>query len=368
MSGTVSHWETTAWRGRWDLIIVGAGITGCATALRYFEHKPDAKVLLLERHVYPSGASTRNAGFTCFGTIGESLDDLAHETEDVVFARIRQRYEGMKLLLDTLPAEEIEHRSTGGHELFLDVSDYRKSADAIPWFNERLADITGIPHVYAGTRMKHHHAISIVGEGHVHSGKLLQALHKRVRERGGEIRWNMAVKDVETGAVRLVTGDILHADRIVLATNGFSGDIPGMPLIHPARGVVLIVDGDGARDWRGTWHFDRGFVYFRDAGDALLIGGGRNLDISGERTTVDAVNPRIRQYLLDFVSDTLGVKNAHVRSEWSGVMGFPEGSKTPVIEEVKPGVWVAAGLGGMGVALGMGVGRDGVKRIINGQF
>jgi gamma-glutamylputrescine oxidase len=125
------------------------------------------------------------------------------------------------------------------------------------------------------------------------------------------------------------------------------------------------VDGDGARDWRGTWHYDRGFVYFRDAGDALLIGGGRNVDIPGERTTVDAVNPRIRQYLLDFVTDTLGVKNVQVRSEWSGVMGFPEGSKTPVIEEIRPGVWVAAGLGGMGVALGMGVGREVVKKMLN---
>jgi gamma-glutamylputrescine oxidase len=364
MSGTVSHWEATAWREPWDLVIVGAGITGSSAALHFLTDHPGARVLLLERAVHPSGASTRNAGFTCFGTIGESLDDLAHESADVVFARIRQRYEGLKLLLDTLSAEEIEHRSTGGHELFLDEADFRTSVDAIPWFNERLREFTGIQHVYSGTRINGHRAISIQGEGHLHSGKLLQALHRRVRERGGEICWNMAVSEVDTGVVSLTTGDDLSARRILVATNGFTGALPGMPVIHPARGAVMVLDGDGVRDWRGTWHYDRGFVYFRDVGDALLLGGGRHVDIAGERTMEDAVNPAVRDYLLTFARETLGVKNLRVRTEWSGVMGFPEGSKTPVIRELKPDVWIAAGLGGMGVALGVGVGRDVVGEML----
>ncbi len=364
MSGTVSHWEWTAWREPWDLIVVGAGITGSSAALHMLTEHPGARVLLLERAVHPSGASTRNAGFTCFGTIGESLDDLAHESEAAVFARIRQRFDGLNLLLQTLPADEIEHRSTGGHELFLDEADFRKSADAIPWFNERLHEITGVRHVYAETRIHGHRAISIAGEGHLHSGKLLQALHRRVRARGGEIRWNMAVSGVETGVVTLSSGDELSAKRILVATNGFTGTLPGMPVIHPARGSVLVLDGDGARDWRGTWHFDRGFVYFRDVGEALLLGGGRHVDIAGERTMEDAVNPAIRDYLLAFARETLAVKHLRVRSEWSGVMGFPEGGKTPVIRELKPDVWIAAGLGGMGVALGVGVGKEVVREML----
>lgn len=358
MSGTLSHWESTAWRDPWDLIIVGAGITGSSAAIHVLKDHPDARVLLLERAVFPSGASSRNAGFTCFGTIGESLDDLSHESEDEVFSRIRQRYEGLKLLLDTLPAEEIEHRSIGGHELFLNDADFRNSVDAIPWFNERLRDMTGILNVYSETRINGYRAISIQGEGHLHSGKLLRALHARVKSAGGEIRWNMPVSDVQTGFVTLGTGDVLQAKRILVATNGFSGTIPGMPVIHPARGVVMVLDGDGARNWRGTWHYDRGFVYFRDVGDALLLGGGRNVDIAGERTMADAVNPAIREYLLTFASDTLGVRNIRVTSEWSGIMGFPEGSKTPHLAEVKPGVWIAAGLSGMGVALGMSLGKE----------
>ncbi len=364
MSGTVSHWESTAWRELWDLVIVGAGITGSSAAIHFLTDHPGARVLLLERAVHPSGASTRNAGFTCFGTIGESLDDLTHESEDVVFARIRQRYDGLKLLLDTLPAEEIDHRSTGGHELFLDEADFRKSVNAIPWFNERLREFTGIENVCAETRINGRRAISIQGEGHLHSGKLLQTLHRRVRERGGEIRWNMAVSEVDTGVVTLSTGDELCTRHILIATNGFTGALPGMPVIHPARGAVMVIDGEGARDWRGTWHFDRGFVYFRDVGDDLLLGGGRNVDIAGERTMVDAVNPAVRDYLLSFARETLGVKNLRVNAEWSGIMGFPEGSKTPVIRELKPDVWIAAGLGGMGVALGVGVGKEVVKRML----
>lgn len=368
MSGTVSYWESSVWRETWDLIIVGAGITGSSAAIHYLEHHPKAKVLLLERAVFPSGASTRNAGFTCFGTIGESLDDLAHETEDVVFARIRRRYDGLKLLQSTIPAEEMGHVMTGGHELFVDSDLYERCVDAIPRFNARLKEISGRDGMYAATKVNGQRAISIAEEGHLHSGKLLHALHRRVKEAGGDIRWNMPVEHVESGVVRLATGDVFRVKRILLATNGFTGSVTKDVSVNPARGQVLILTGKGVANWRGTWHFDRGFIYWRDVGDALLLGGARNVDIEGERTMEDGIHPEIQTHLLEFARKTLGIKDVEVRQSWSGIMGFPEKSKTPIIEDIQPGVWLAAGLGGMGVALGVGLGRDVVKRILNGKF
>ncbi len=365
MSGTVSYWESSAWRESWDLVIVGAGITGSSAAIHYLKHHPGAKVLLLERAVFPSGASTRNAGFTCFGTIGESLDDLAHESEDVVFGRIRRRYEGLKLLQNTIPAEEMGHVMTGGHELFVDVDLYERCVKAIPRFNARLKDISGRDGMYAATKVNGQCAISIAEEGHLHSGKLLHALHRRVNEAGGDIRWNMPVKNVESGVVKLATGDELCAKRILLATNGFTGALTSDAIVNPARGQVLILSGKGVANWRGTWHFDRGFIYWRDVGENLLLGGARNVDIEGERTMEDGIHPAIHSHLLEFVRETLGIRDVDVQQAWSGIMGFPEKSKTPIIEEIQPGVWLAAGLGGMGVALGVGLGRDVVKRIFH---
>jgi hypothetical protein len=38
-------------------------------------------------------------------------------------------------------------------------------------------------------------------------------------------------------------------------------------------------------DVRGTFHLDCGYYYFRNIGDRILLGGGRNLDFETETTT-----------------------------------------------------------------------------------
>ena len=365
---SASYWERTAWRDPHDLVIVGAGITGSAAAWYYLRANPGASVVLLERSAHPSGASTRNAGFTCVGTVGEGLDDLANESEDEVVDRIRRRYEGLKLLQGELTAQETGHRMTGGHELFSDESDFERCAAEIPRFNRYLKEITGESEVYKAVRANGKPAISIAIEGHLHSGKLMQALHRKVREAGGRVQWGMPVASVETGEVCLHSGEGITARNILVATNGFTGGIPGMPVVHPARGLVLVVQGAGIDRWTGSWHAERGFTYWRDVEGGLLIGGGRHLDIPGERTMEAGVNPVIRDYLWTFLHETLGVSVETVTDQWNGVMGFPEGRKTPHMTQVKPGVWLAAGLSGMGVALGLGLGRDVVGKILNGQF
>ena len=164
------------------------------------------------------------------------------------------------------------------------------------------------------------------------------------------------------------SGEVITARNILVATNGFTGGITGMPVVHQARGLVLVVQGAGIDRWTGSWHAERGFTYWRDVEGGLLIGGGRHLDIPGERTMEAGVNPVIRDYLWTFLHETLGVSVETVTDQWNGVMGFPEGRKTPHMTQVKPGVWLAAGLSGMGVALGLGLGRDVVGKILNGQF
>jgi gamma-glutamylputrescine oxidase len=360
-----SYWERTAWRKPYDLVIIGAGITGSSTALFHLRANPGASVVLLERSAHPSGASTRNAGFTCVGTVGEGLDDLANESEAEVVDRIRRRFEGLELLRRELPAEETGHRMTGGHELFLDETDFERCAAEIPRFNRYLRDITGHSEVYKADHVNGKPAIAIAIEGHLHSGKLMQALHRRVREAGGRIQWGMPVASVEPGEVRLGSGETLEARTILVATNGFTGAIPDMPVVHPARGLVMVVTGEGIGRWTGSWHAERGFTYWRDVDGGLLIGGGRHLDISGERTMEPGVNPVIRQYLWDFLHETLGVRVESVTDQWNGVMGFPDGRKTPHLAEVKPGVWVAAGLSGMGVALGMSLGKEVASKMLN---
>jgi len=47
----------------YDLIVVGAGFTGLSTAIHFKKHHKKANVLVLDRGIFPSGASSKNAGF-----------------------------------------------------------------------------------------------------------------------------------------------------------------------------------------------------------------------------------------------------------------------------------------------------------------
>lgn len=74
----LSYWEQKSLIGNPDVAVIGAGITGLNAAIRLKQLDPALDVLVLERGALPEGASTRNAGFACFGSPSELLADLAH--------------------------------------------------------------------------------------------------------------------------------------------------------------------------------------------------------------------------------------------------------------------------------------------------
>ncbi len=115
---SLSYWEKNVWFNGLDLVVVGSGLVGLTTALFYKRRDPGSKVLVVERGLLPYGASTRNAGFACYGSPSELLDDLKQHTENEILERVRQRYLGFEKLLGLLGAEKLGYQATGGHELF----------------------------------------------------------------------------------------------------------------------------------------------------------------------------------------------------------------------------------------------------------
>ena len=87
----LSYWEKKSWFTNIDFCIVGSGIVGLSCALELKKMYPQSKVLVLERGILPQGASTKNAGFACFGSMSEILSDLKHHTEKEVFDLVKQR-------------------------------------------------------------------------------------------------------------------------------------------------------------------------------------------------------------------------------------------------------------------------------------
>ncbi len=91
----VSFWEKESFYNDIDFVIIGSGIVGLSSAIELKNKYPKAKVVILEKGVLPSGASTKNAGFACFGSPTEILDDLSIMSEEEVFSMVKKRWEGL---------------------------------------------------------------------------------------------------------------------------------------------------------------------------------------------------------------------------------------------------------------------------------
>lgn len=351
---------------RFDLVIVGAGITGLSTALFYARRHPDKRVCVLERGFYPAGASLRNAGFASFGSPSELVEDLRHDEEAGVIDLLRQRYEGLLLLQNELGPSAMDYRQCGGYEIFTDEGNWQACLGELDRFNAWLNDVTGEQQVYKPVTRNGYNAIENRLEGYLHPGKMMRALLAKVLSTGVEVRFNTAVQRIQESTVRLQSGIEVEGKQLLLATNGFTSEFLPQAGIQPARGYVMVTGPLPGHSWKRTYHYDKGYVYFRDLGERLLIGGARNQDLTTETTTREGVNETVKQSLVSFADQVLQLsENWRIDYEWSGIMGFGR-SKTPLVKQHNDRMFVAAGLGGMGVALGMKVGQKTVT-LLSGQ-
>ena len=117
-----SYWEHKTWFSNVDFTVVGSGTVGLSCALFLKRKHPKSKILVLERGLLPQGASTKNAGFACFGSISEILSDLKKHSEKEVQELVKNRFEGIQLLRSILGDKILGYKQHGGHEVFLNNS------------------------------------------------------------------------------------------------------------------------------------------------------------------------------------------------------------------------------------------------------
>ena len=106
----LSYWEIKTWLANVDFTIIGSGIVGISCAIQLRHRFPSAKILILEKGMLPQGASTKNAGFACFGSTSELLSDLKNHSKEEVFQLVKKRWEGLQLLRDLLGDKNIDYQ------------------------------------------------------------------------------------------------------------------------------------------------------------------------------------------------------------------------------------------------------------------
>lgn len=363
----LSYWEYKTWLSNIDFAIVGSGIVGLSTALHLKNRFPKAKILILEKGTLPQGASTKNAGFACFGSISEVLSDLKSHTEEEVIQLATQRFNGIQLLRNTLGDQNIGYENLGGHELFLnkDLNLFEKCQSSIsqinkllkPVFKKSVFQIT--PNTY-GFKKVNQDIITHAEEGQIDTGCMMNSLLSLVRKKGISILNSVQVEEFKekNDSVVVKTKDFeFHTKKLLIATNGFASKLLNEQ-VEPARAQVLITKPIKNLEIKGTFHFDEGFYYFRNIDNRILFGGGRNLDFQSEKTDTFGQTKIVQEALEDLLHQMI-LPNIDFEIDygWSGIMGVGQ-QKKPIVKQLSNNVFCGVRLGGMGIAIGSSVGKE----------
>lgn len=366
-----SYWDNTLLPKRFDFIVIGSGIVGLSAAIHLKERYPQKQIAVVERGATPIGASTKNAGFACFGSLSEIVDDLHTMNENEVLALIVKRWNGLQYLRKITRGYNIGYENNGGYEVF--------TPELEPLFEECMGNINRVNRMLLPTFGESvfrdsNEQIKQFGlgntkfllfnpfEGQLHTGLLMKTLVNRCRKSDIHLLYGVDVTDWHESTEHILLhsesmGD-LKTEKLIFATNGFAKELLPKLDVIPARAQVLVTSPIDNLKLKGTFHMDRGYYYFRNIDNRVLLGGARNVDKENESTNDQRTTAIIQNALDDTLKNVvLPELNCEIEMRWAGTMGVGD-SKAPIVQRITPRAAVAVRMGGMGIAIGSEIGKE----------
>lgn len=372
----LSYWERTSFLQNYDYTIVGAGIVGLFTAIEIMKRNANAKVLVLERSSIPDGASTKNAGFACFGSISEIIEHRNKTTEQEFKNLLNKRIAGLKKMREELGDKNINYIASGGYEIFSPKDEliFQECNSSLKDINSALENIFD-DDVYElkdddinkfGFKNVEH-LIYTKYEAQIHSGKMMQSLISKAYEYGVQIIFNTELLSFEKNdSIILKTNSFnINTNKLLITNNAFAKILFKNLDLKPGRGQIIVTSEVKNLKLKGNFHYDKGFYYFRNIDNRVLIGGGRNLDFKSEETFENGETELVQNELRRLLSEMILPDDKYsIEYSWSGIMAF--GTEiTPIVKEIEKNIFCAVRCNGMGVAMGSLLAEDLVKLAMN---
>lgn len=363
----LSFWERKTWFSNIDFAIIGSGIVGLNCALELRSNYPKSKIVVFERGMLPSGASTKNAGFACYGSISEILDDLKNHSEEEVLELVKIRVEGLKSLRNTLGDTKLDYREYGGFELFTEFDrelfeTCRTKRDYVnqllrPIFKEDIFSEIDNPFGFKKIQPK---LIYSKFEGQLDTGKMMLNLIRKAVKENILILNSSEITKISDGSngvsLEINASEDIIVKKVFIATNGFAKRFLNED-VNPARAQVMVTKPIKNLKIKGTFHLDKGYYYFRNIENRILFGGGRNLDFQTEETTDMDLTEIVQNKLEELLSEVILPNQPYeIEQRWSGIMGIGK-TKKPIVKQVSNNIYCGVRLGGMGVAIGSSIGK-----------
>lgn len=352
-----------------DVVVIGGGVTGCATA--YQLAKRGVNVVLIEAGAISSGASGRNGGFVAYGMVNPAAPGMHAWTSlnrdilrqlDADWNRCFDYRENGSLRL-ALNAEELESARQRGEELAVEGVETRLvSAEEAHRLCPVLSD-----HIVG--------ALYNPRTAQITPYKLVFAYRDRATALGANIfeataAAGFVVRDGRLEGVETTRGTI-RCRWAVIATNGWASQLGAMAglwlAVRPTRGQIMVTEPlDVDIGVNLTGHTGE---YWRQTVSGQIVGGGgRRLDpryFTYEYATQSVVIDAFRSTMAGYMPVIAKLKPVKV---WSGIMGYTL-DNAPLVGEVSSprGLIVAAGFSGNGNPFGSAVGHCLAEYIATGQ-
>ncbi len=363
----LSFWELETYFRNVDFTVIGSGIVGLSTAYHLRLNHPKAKIIVLEKGMLPEGASTKNAGFACFGTLSEILWYLESNPEDEVYKLVEKRYRGLQKLRSLISDEKMDYHQHGGFEIFRenDKELMENSLANIDKVNSWIKPIFGQNVFNLSERnFGFENTIGMIEtrfEGYIHTGKMMKAFMKLVVSNDISILNNIEVEQINDSQnkveLELQNGFRFKSKKVLLCTNAFTRQLYDLDVI-PARAQVLVTRPIENLKIKGCFHMDEGFYYFRNIENRILFGGGRNLNLEGETTNEFGLTEQIQNQLETYLREIiLPDQEFEIDHRWSGIMGMGS-HRSPIVKQLSENVYCGVRLTGTGIAIGTLVGEE----------
>ncbi|GAB7549178.1 NAD(P)/FAD-dependent oxidoreductase [Cupriavidus sp. 8B] len=362
-----------------DVLVIGAGFTGLSTALHLAER--GTSVCVVDSQEPGWGASGRNGGqvnptlkhdpdelVRMFGERrAEPLIDAVSKSADLVFDLIKRHDIDCKPVrsgwlqlayapkdVEGLHARAKQWRKRGVPVEMLDSDAVARRvgtrAFAGGWLDSRAGAIQPLSYTRGLAQA------ALAAGAAVHSGSAVTSLSPQVSKGSG--KW----------LATLSTGATVSADRVVIATNGYTGPLwPGLQSTLLTANSFIVATAPLSRAEandilaRGETAStsQRLLLYFRKDSDGRLLMGGRGF-FSDPKNASDFSH---LERSLELLFPQLGPLKYEYR--WAGRIAVTR-DFMPHIHEPAPGITVAVGCNGRGIALCTSFGKHLASRLTGG--
>ncbi len=345
-----------------DVVIIGAGITGLSTAYWLEKEDPSLRVAIVDKSRVAFGASGRNAGFVTCGSVEHfnrmiNKHGLKQATDIWKFSETNLRLLEEEIVQGDKVKMEFEN--DGAFSLAAQENEFdelKKCADIMTSLNipTEIVDAKGVEKRLGAQGFVG--GIKYLGDASTNPVKLLEAIQSKINAKVFEQTEAYKVETLPDGTkvVKTDRGDF-ETSMIVLALNGYSAIMHPYfkDKIYPTRAQCLMTE-PVPRFMEGPCYANFYLDYFRQIPTGeLLIGGFRQIDKATEVGYSDETTELIQNSLHNFVMTYLPkLQNAKVTHRWSGLMGFAKDGE-PMVGSIPddPSIFFAGGYTGHGIGL-----------------